>query len=409
MNVFRVEGPPVEHPTAGKHCGRFLASLYTESGSSDIGATHTMPQSLSTIVGAKSVNHGSPGNQVDKETQVNSDQPEKNTVVVTGGAGYVGSILIRRLLENDYEVICIDKLSFGGASLVDIWDHPRFAFEKVDLTDHGEVDRILDENPGIRGIVHLAAIVGDPACKLEPELARQTNLDASIHLVNKAIDADIERFIFASTCSNYGKMVEPGGFVDETSPLSPLSLYAELKVEVERYLLTGIEKTDRFCPTCLRFSTVYGVSPRMRFDLTVNEFTKELALGRELIIFGEQFWRPYCYVGDFSRAILTVLNAPAEKVAYDVFNVGATEENYTKKMIADELLKLIPDGRISYVHREEDPRDYRVNFDKIRNELGFRISKTAPEGMREILDGVRLGIIDDPDDQRFYNIPIVRE
>lgn len=340
---------------------------------------------------------------------MNSHQPRKNTIIVTGGAGYVGSILVRRLLENDYDVICIDKLSFGGVSLVDIWDHPGFAFEKVDLTDHGEVDRIIDENPDVHGIVHLAAIVGDPACKLEPELAKKTNLDASIHLVNKAIDANIERFVFASTCSNYGKMAEAGGFVDETSPLSPLSLYAELKVEVEKYILNGIEQTDRFCPTCLRFSTVYGMSPRMRFDLTVNEFTKEVALGKELVIFGEQFWRPYCYVGDFSRAILTVLNAPAEKVAYDVFNVGTTEENYTKKMIADELVGLIPDARISYVHRDEDPRDYRVNFDKIRNVLGFHLSKTVPEGMREILDGVRLGIIDDPDEQRYYNIPIVRE
>jgi nucleoside-diphosphate-sugar epimerase len=144
----------------------------------------------------------------------------------------------------------------------------------------------------------------------------------------------------------------------------------------------------------------------MRFDLTVNEFTKELALGKELVVFGEQFWRPYCYVGDFSRAIITVLQAPKNKVAYNVFNVGDTDENYTKKMIADELLKQIPDGKIKYVRKEEDPRDYRVKFDKIKTELGFSISKTVPEGMSDILRSIRNGIIDQPDHQRFYNIPV---
>lgn len=328
------------------------------------------------------------------------------TIIVTGGAGYVGSILVRRLLESQYKVVCIDNLRFGGSALLDIWDHPQFTFYKVDITDHAKVDQIIDEHPNCYGIVHLAAIVGDPACKLEPELARKTNLDASIHLLEKARKANIQRFVFASTCSNYGKMAEAGGYVDEDSPLAPVSLYAELKVEVENAILNANEKTDTFCPTCLRFATVYGISPRMRFDLTVNEFTKELALGRELVIFGEQFWRPYCYVGDFSKAILTVLHAPQNKVAYNVFNVGNSNENYTKKMIADELLRLIPEGRIKYVEKNEDPRDYRVKFQKIENELGFVISKTVPEGMKEIYRSIILGIIDDPDNQRYFNIPI---
>lgn len=328
------------------------------------------------------------------------------TIIVTGGAGYVGSILVRRLLQNQYKVICIDNLRFGGSALLDIWDHSHFIFKKVDITDHAQVDQIIDENPNCYGIVHLAAIVGDPACKLDPELARKTNFNASIHLLEQAKKANFQRFIFASTCSNYGKMTEPGGYVDENSPLAPVSLYAELKVEVESAILNEMEKTDTFCPTCLRFATVYGISPRMRFDLTVNEFTKELALSRELTIFGEQFWRPYCYVGDLSKAILTVLNAPRHKVAYNVFNVGNSNENYTKKMIADELLRLMPEAKIKYIKKDEDPRDYRVKFEKIENELGFVISKTVPEGMKEINRSIILGIIDDPDNQRFFNIPI---
>lgn len=334
------------------------------------------------------------------------DTLHMKTVIVTGGAGYIGSVLVRELLQNRYRVVCIDNLKFGSAALADVWDHPHFVCEQVDVTDLLKLDQIIDDNPHCHGIVHLAAIVGDPACRLEPELARSINLHSSIHLLEKAIQVNIERFVFASTCSNYGKMTESGGYVDESSPLAPVSLYAELKVEVENFILDTIPKTDQFCPTCLRFATVYGISPRMRFDLTVNEFTKELALGRELVVFGEQFWRPYCYVGDFSRAILTVLDQPKHKIAYDVFNVGDSKENYTKKMIVEELLKLIPEGKIRYVKKEEDPRDYRVNFDKIRNELGFKISKIVPEGMEDILRSISLGSIRDPDEQQYYNTPI---
>jgi len=330
---------------------------------------------------------------------------EKRSVMVTGGGGYVGSLLLRKLLENGYGVVCVDNLRFGGSSLIDIWDHPAFEFKRVDITNFSVLDEVL-ESREFFAVVHLAAIVGDPACKREPELATKTNREASIHLIEKAMELGIERFVFASTCSNYGKMKDPDGYVDETSPLSPVSLYAQLKVDVERALLNGIRKTDSFSPTSLRFSTVYGLSPRMRFDLTVNEFTKQLALGRELVVFGENFWRPYCHVDDFSKTILTVLDAPRAQVAYNVFNVGDNSQNYTKKMIIDELLRQIPDARVRYVHKEEDPRDYRVKFDKIKKELGFRISKTVPEGIDGILRSIRMGIIENPDEQKYYNIPI---
>ena len=329
---------------------------------------------------------------------------EKKIVMVTGGAGYVGSILLRRLLHAGYKVVCVDFLRYGGSSLIDIWGNPDFAFEKVDITNFNDVKDIF-QRYDFHAVVHLAAIVGDPACRLEPDLARKTNWDASTHLLEMATQFGVMKFVFASTCSNYGKMGDADDYVDETSPLAPVSLYAELKVKFEDLLLNQIPKNNTFSPTALRFSTVFGMSPRMRFDLTVNEFTKELALGRELKIFGEQFWRPYCHVNDFSRAILAVLDAD-DRVAYNVYNVGDTLQNYTKKMIVDELLKQIPDGRIQYVHKDEDPRNYRVNFEKINNELGFRISKTVPEGIKDILSGIRTGVISTPDDQRYYNIPV---
>jgi nucleoside-diphosphate-sugar epimerase len=219
------------------------------------------------------------------------------------------------------------------------------------------------------------------------------------------VELGIPRLAFASTCSNYGKMADRSAYVDEDSTLAPVSLYAELKVKFERFLLEEMGRYPAFSPVCLRFSTVYGLSPRMRFDLTVNEFTKDLALGRELAVYGPQFWRPYCHVKDFANAFLTVLEAPSEIIAYRVFNVGDTCENYTKQMLVDELRKVLPEARIKYVEQFDDPRDYRVNSDRIKRDLGFNISMTVPDGIREVLDVVRLGVIADPDNQRYYNIP----
>ena len=287
-------------------------------------------------------------------------------VLITGGAGYIGSVVTRAMLNFGYEVVCVDKLAFGGESLLGLWCHPQFTFHHLDILDSQAFENILKaERPD--AVIHLAAIVGDPACGQQPELARKINWEASKWLVDTCVNLGIERFIFASTCSNYGKMADADTYVTEESTLAPVSLYAELKVKLERYMLEQMPKSETFTPTALRFSTVYGVSPRMRFDLTVNEFTKELFLGKELVVFGEQFWRPYCHVSDFARAIQSVLTAPREAVAYDVFNVGDTAENYTKQMIVDEIKYVIPAANIKYVKKNEDPRDYRVNFDKIKN------------------------------------------
>ncbi len=329
------------------------------------------------------------------------------TVLVTGGAGYVGSGLVHDLLNNGYRVICVDKLMFGGESLLNVWHYPEFIFHDCDINNYDCLDKIL-ESEKIDSIIHLAAIVGDPACKMNSELATKTNWDSTKRLLDKSIELGVKRFLFAFTCSNYGKMSDPSMYVKEDSTLAPVSLYAELKVKFENYLLNVIEKSDEFIPVSLRFSTVYGISPRMRFDLTVNEFTKELALGRELVIFGEQFWRPYCHVKDFSRAFMTILTAPKDKVAYNVYNVGDTSENYTKQMLIDEMKKIIPDVNIKYIKKEEDPRDYRVNSDKIKEELGFEISLTVPDGIKEVMEIVQTGLIQDPDDQKYYNIPYNR-
>tara|TARA_R110002072_G_scaffold1598_8_gene13698 strand:- start:23362 stop:24348 length:987 start_codon:yes stop_codon:yes gene_type:complete len=326
-------------------------------------------------------------------------------VLVTGGAGYVGSILVRVLLSKGYEVLCVDKLDFGGDSIVDLLRYPKFEFLNLNLLHAEEVREKLDDKE-FHAVLHLAAIVGDPACKIDAELSRRTNLEASSQLLDIAVAKNVDKFVFASTCSNYGKMDEAGGFVTEDSPLAPVSLYAELKVEFEKKLLEVSNSGVDTCLTALRFATVYGLSPRMRFDLTVNEFTKEMAMGRTLTIFGEQFWRPYCHVADFSQAFLRVLEAPKSAVDKQVFNVGSTDENYTKRMLADELMNVFPQGKIEYVVKNEDPRDYRVNCDKIGSVLGFEPTMVVLDGIREIADALKLKVISNPDQQRYFNIPV---
>lgn len=320
-------------------------------------------------------------------------------ILVTGGAGYIGSVLTRLLLDEGYQVRVLDKLSFGGEPIVDLFNNPNFEFVKGDVRVESDVRNALD---GVDAVAHLASIVGDPACAQEPEVARTTNLDGSKLLYTVANELGVQRFVFASTCSNYGKMDDPNVYVTEESTLAPVSLYAETKVGVEQFLMA--QKDARCKPTSLRFSTVYGLSQRPRFDLTVNEFTKELALDRELVVFGEQFWRPYCHVKDLSRGVLAVLQAEESKVAFEVFNVGDTDENYTKQMLVDEIVKQLPEAKIKYVKKNEDPRDYRVSFKKIKEELGFEITHTVPEGIAHVIQVVQAGFFNDPDSQKYKNV-----
>ena len=320
-------------------------------------------------------------------------------VLVTGAAGYIGSVLVRQLLKQGKEVLAVDKLMFGGESLIGVYNDPLFSFVKADITDVQSMKPLLE---AADAVVHLAAIVGDPACAQQPELANAVNWEGSKKLLELCSQTPgVKRFIFASTCSNYGKM-EGDDFITEESPMRPVSLYAELKVKFENHLL-NTEFRDDLCVTALRFATVYGLSPRIRFDLTVNEFTRDVALGRELVIFGEQFWRPYCHVEDLARACIHVLDAEPSQVNKNVFNVGDTLENYQKKMLAEELAKLIPTMKVKYVLKNEDPRDYRVAFEKIKNTLGFQISKKVPDGMREIISILGDGIIADPDSPKYKN------
>ena len=320
-------------------------------------------------------------------------------ILVTGGAGYIGSVLVRQLLAKGYFVRVIDSLKWGGESLFDVMTHNNFELYKGDLRNINDIKKATEN---IDSVVHLAAIVGDPACSKYSNEANETNWTASVNLFKECEKKQIKRFIFASTCSNYGKMSDSNGYVNETSLLNPVSLYAELKVKFENFLLNE-NKNSSVVSTALRFSTVYGFSPRIRFDLTVNEFTRNMAVENFQEIWGEQFWRPYAHVDDLCRATILVLESADDKVKSEVFGVGDTAENYQKGMIIREINKHI-NGEIKYVAKNEDPRDYRVDFTKIKNQLGFKISKTVPDGIQEIKKIIESGVISDPYSSKFKNI-----
>jgi nucleoside-diphosphate-sugar epimerase len=300
------------------------------------------------------------------------------------------------LAEPETRVIGVDwcRGAHGAEGVREILDHERLSFVRADVRETADlVPHLRDAD----AVVHLAAIVGDPAGKRDPELTRAINVDATKDLINAAGDAGVGHFIFVSTCSNYG-LLDTSSLADEDAELNPLSLYAETKVAVE----TTLMETEGFPYTVLRLATVYGVAPRMRFDLTVNQFTMEALTQGVLSIYGEQFWRPYVHVSDVARAIMMALAQPEQSLG-TVFNVGDSDENYTKRMMYDLLKQRLPELEAEWVSVADDPRSYRVDFARINDKLGFEVSRRVPDGMDEIIRHARLGAFPEPDAARFKN------
>ena len=321
-------------------------------------------------------------------------------VTVTGGAGYIGACAVEGLQDAGHEVRMLDVLLHQDQAEVAGALQARGAeLIQGDIRDDGARRRALD---GADAVVHLAAIVGDPACARDPALSQDVNVEGSKAIVAAAQAAGVERLVFASTCSNYGRMADPTVPITEDGVLAPVSLYAEQKVGIERALLNG--SFDELAPTCLRFATVYGGAPRMRFDLTVNEFTRDLWSGRELEVFGEQFWRPYVHVRDAGRAIRLALEAPAGDVAGEVFNVGHSDENYRKLDLVDLITARLGRGDVRFVSRDEDPRDYKVGFGKIADRLAFEPAMRVPDGIDELVQLLEDRRFGDPYSRRFSNI-----
>jgi nucleoside-diphosphate-sugar epimerase len=319
--------------------------------------------------------------------------------LITGGAGYVGSIVVDELLERGHRVRVLDSLLHGPVpSLLRMWGRDDFEFVHGDVRDPDARRRALRD---VDAVVHLAAIVGDPACAREPDEARAVNQQGTRELLDDATECGVKRVVFASTCSNYGKMADSSVHATEEFELRPVSLYAETKVAAELEVLSRSNNGLKTC--CLRFATVYGASPRMRFDLTVNEFTRDVCLDRELVVFGEQFWRPYVHVRDAAQAVVLALEAPTSIISGEVFNVGMTSENYRKLDLVELLRERIPTMQVEFVHRDEDPRDYKVSFNKVSSQLGFEARRSVVDGIDEVIALLRSGMLADPDAPVYRN------
>ena len=249
-------------------------------------------------------------------------------------------------------------------------------------------------------VVNLAAIVGEPACICQKDVALRTNYLGVVYLARLCKTLGIKRFIQASTCSTYGQN-EENLIAKEGSNLYPVDFYGETKIYAERELIKLIDNS--FNPTILRLSTVYGLSPRMRFDLVVNTLTKKAMKEKEITIFGGEQWRPLIHVADVAEAILLVLKAPLSKVGNQIFNVGDSDENYTISQIGELVKNYVPDVKVKTIQNIQDRRDYKVDFTKIKKILNFKAEKNVEAGIKEIRDSIKAGNFKDSEDKKYYN------
>lgn len=322
---------------------------------------------------------------------------ESRHVLVIGGGGYVGTVLTDELLTHDYRVRILDNFLYDHFIAAQaILGRPGVSLVVGDVRDGNAVDAALD---GVTDVVLLASLVGDPISRKYPQLTREVNIDGSEDLFDRLDGRGLQRFVFTSTCSNYG-LRETDEPASEDATLNPLSIYAETKVAFERYILGRNPAVD-FAPVILRLSTAFGFSPRMRFDLTVNEFACIAGQGEKLVVYDKDTWRPYCHVRDIAAAVIAALEAPEERVAGEVFNVGSDENNYTKEKIVEEILRHI-DVDVSFVEGGKDARNYRVSFAKIHDRLGFTAGHSVSAFIPELIDAVRAGFYSHLDRTREY-------
>jgi nucleoside-diphosphate-sugar epimerase len=316
---------------------------------------------------------------------------KKMKILVTGGAGYLGSHLCGELLYRGQAVVVVDSLVHGGNALMAYRTHPDFSFHKADVRDREALRPLF---AGADAVVHLAAVVGYPACsQAGEECSYGVNLEGTKNAFELAEAAGARRFVFASTYSNYG--ISPDGRpVNEDSPLSPQSLYAETKIAAERCLLD--QASSSACPpVVLRFSTVFGPSPRTRFDLIINQFVWQAVTEKKLLVYQKEFNRSFVHVGDIGRAVLAALDAPEDKVRGRIFNVGRNDGNFTKAEIVALIAREVPELEVEYrdLSFDGDMRDVRVSFDRIERTLGWKARVSVPEGVREMIDMVRSGML----------------
>lgn len=322
------------------------------------------------------------------------------SVLVTGGAGYLGSVLTEELSVRGYRTIVFDN-GISSPQFPGGFSGNGVSYVRGDVRDPGDLASVLK---GIDAVVHLASIVGDPACNADPDLAWETNYLGTTLLADACCKAGIRRFVFASSCSNYG--LHTNESVDEFAPLNPQSIYARTKIQSEHYLLSVHD--DTFSPCILRFATLYGLSPRMRFDLAVNLMTIKAALEKEVTVYGGDQWRPFLHVRDAARAIIQALEATSLAAVPEIYNCGSDVENYRLRELGQLIVQEVPGTRLSIVSNNVDQRSYRVCFGRILRDLNFICKYQVIDGIWEIQAAIKAGLYQDFMSPQYHNYMLIQ-
>lgn len=319
---------------------------------------------------------------------------ESSLVLIVGGAGYIGSLVVGKLLNAGLKVRILDNLVYGSAAIRDILAHPNL---ELMVGDCRNIQTVVRAMKGANSVIHLAAIVGDPACEQDKQTAIEINYAATRMLIEIAKGNRISRFIFASSCSAYGAS---DLLMDEKSCVNPISLYGKTKIDSERALLEA--RSESFHPTILRLATVFGISPRPRFDLVVNLLTAKAYQEGVITIYNGEQWRPFIHVADVAQGFVDVLLAPLAIVSGEIFNLGDSRLNYTLTQVAEQIRQIFPSTRIEHLDNA-DRRNYRVSFDKIYRQIGFRAKVQLADGIKELKEWLESGKIYDYTDALFHN------
>ena len=329
-------------------------------------------------------------------------------VLITGGAGYIGSFLTGVLLRNNFLVTVIDDLLYGGESLLSYYTIPELNFIKADVWEPRVIRSSVQKGwPMPFAVIHLAGIVGFPACQaVGRQVAWRYNVETTQQVYEQAVDLDIDRFIYLSSYGNY--RLDPSGKpATENAPLNPQSLYAETKVASERFLL---EQADYSCvPLVLRSASIYGLSPRPRFDLVVNQFVLDAYRKRELMIYQRGYMRSFIHIKDVITAILLGLDASLPRNKGVIYNLGSDDGNLTKDELVESILKRLPETNVIYKDLTfgGDMRDLAVSYKKIMDDFGFRAKFTVDDGIREVLNALQNGLIQDPTNLKYRNAQFI--